>query len=91
MLALGRLARCRAGESQRNEIVGHVGGVGTVRGSDDKEGPACEVETPHASVETSGVQVPDPETLGQCQPGGEVLRVLHLDEQQPCLAFSVFG
>ena len=39
-------------------------------------------------METSGVQVPDPETLGQSQPGGEVLGVLHLDKQQPCLAFG---
>ena len=52
-----------------------------MRGSDDKEWTAHKVETPHASVETSGVQVPDPETLGQGQPGGEVLGVLHLDEQ----------
>ena len=59
-----------------------------MRGSDDKERAAHKVETPHASVETSGVQVPDPETLGQGQPGGEVLGVLHLDEQQPHLALA---
>ena len=86
-LTLGRLGH-RAGESQRNETLGHVSRVGTVWGPDDKERTPCKVETPHASVETSGVQVPDPQTLGQSQPGGEVLGVLHLDEQQPCLAFG---
>ena len=79
-LTLGRLGH-RAGESQRYETLGHVGRVGTVWGPDDKEGTPCKVETPHASVETSGVQVPDAEALGQGQPGGEVLGVLHLDEQ----------
>ena len=54
--------------------------------SDHKEGTARKVEAPHASVEPAGIQVPDSETLGQSQPGGEVLGVLHLDEQQPCLA-----
>ena len=87
-LALGRLGLYRAGESQRYETLGHVSRVGTVWGPDDKEWTPCKVETPHASVETSGVQVPDPETLGQGQPGGEVLGVLHLDEQQPRPAFG---
>ena len=39
------------------------------------------VKSPQSPVITPGIQIPDTETLGQGQPGGEVLGVTHRDEQ----------
>ena len=46
------------------------------------------VQSPEPLVISSSIKIPDVETLGQSQPCGEVLGVLHLDEQQPCLALG---
>ena len=39
------------------------------------------VKSPQTLVVPASVQVPHMETLGQSQPGGEVLGVTHRDEQ----------
>ena len=55
--------------------------VWTERSTNNVERNLIEMEPPETSVIASSVQVPDVETLGQSQPCGEVLGVLHGDEE----------
>lgn len=59
--------------------------VRTERSTNNIEWDLIEVKSPKSLVISSGIQVPHMETLGQCQPSGEVLGVLHGDEEDVSL------